>query len=80
MRRFKNILLLFDEGVRGEAALARAATLAKEDQAQLTVVEDRRKDTSGRGLLGLDGQAGGLCLAGDRVGLPTADRRGIQWL
>ena len=38
MKRFKNILLLFDEGVRGEAALG-AATLAKENQAQLTVVE-----------------------------------------
>lgn len=39
MKRFKNILLIFDEGVRGEAALARAATLAKENRAQLTVVE-----------------------------------------
>jgi len=39
MKRFQNILLVFDEGVRGEAALARAATLAKENQAQLTVVE-----------------------------------------
>jgi nucleotide-binding universal stress UspA family protein len=39
MKRFKNILLIFDEGVRGEAALTRAATLAKENQARLTVVE-----------------------------------------
>ena len=39
MKRFKNILLVFEEGVRGEAALERAATLAKENGAQLTVVE-----------------------------------------
>ena len=39
MKRFKNILLIFDEGVRGEAACSRAATLAKENQAQLNVVE-----------------------------------------
>jgi universal stress protein E len=39
MKRFKNILLVFDEGVRGEAALERAATLAKENQARLAVVE-----------------------------------------
>ena len=40
MKRFKNILLLiFDEGVRGEAVCTRAAPLAKENWAQLTVVE-----------------------------------------
>jgi nucleotide-binding universal stress UspA family protein len=39
MKRFKNILLIHEEGVRGEAACTRAATLAKENQAQLTVVE-----------------------------------------
>jgi len=39
MKRFKNILLLFDEGARGEAAIERAATLARENRAQLTVVE-----------------------------------------
>ena len=39
MKRFKNILLIFDEGVRGKAACTRAATLAMENQAQLNVVE-----------------------------------------
>ena len=39
MQRFKNILLIFDEGARGEATLERAATLAKENAAHLTVVE-----------------------------------------
>jgi universal stress protein E len=39
MKRFKNILLVFDEGARGEAALERAATLAKENKARLAVVE-----------------------------------------
>ena len=39
MKRFKNILLVFDEGARGETALERAATLTEENQAQLTVVE-----------------------------------------
>ncbi len=39
MKRFKNILLLFDEGARGEAAVERTATLAKANQARLTVVE-----------------------------------------
>ena len=39
MKRFKSILLILDEGARDEAALARAATLARENRAQLTVVE-----------------------------------------
>jgi nucleotide-binding universal stress UspA family protein len=39
MKRFKNILLVFDEGARGEAALERAATLAKENKARLAVIE-----------------------------------------
>lgn len=39
MKRFKNILCLFEEGSRGIAALERATTLAMENQARLTVVE-----------------------------------------
>lgn len=39
MKRFKSILLMFDKGVRGEAAFARATTLAKENRARLIVVE-----------------------------------------
>ena len=31
MKRFTNILLVFEEGARGKAALERAATLAKEN-------------------------------------------------
>ena len=43
MKRFKNILLIFDEGTRGEPALIRAATLAQENRAQLTAVEVMRE-------------------------------------
>ncbi|ODS35945.1 hypothetical protein BEH94_02575 [Candidatus Altiarchaeales archaeon WOR_SM1_SCG] len=39
MEHFENILLVTDGKTRGEAALKRASTLAKNNQAQLTVVE-----------------------------------------
>lgn len=39
MKRFKNILCVFSSGARNEVALRRAATLAEENQARLTVVE-----------------------------------------
>jgi len=39
MQRFKNILLVFDLEAANEVALDRAATLAKKNEAQLTVVK-----------------------------------------
>lgn len=39
MKRFKNILVLYDRGIGDEAALARAAALAKTNDARLTVAE-----------------------------------------
>ena len=39
MKRFKNILFVFESAVDGRMALERAATLAGNNQAQLTVVE-----------------------------------------
>jgi nucleotide-binding universal stress UspA family protein len=39
VKRFKNILLLADQGTGGKAILRRAAALAKNNRAQLTVVD-----------------------------------------
>ena len=39
MQRFKNILLVFDPEAANEVALDRAVTLAKKNEAQLTVVK-----------------------------------------
>jgi len=39
MQRFKNILLVFDGETEGKATLDRVVTLARRNQAQLTVVD-----------------------------------------
>ncbi len=50
MHRFKNILVVAEEGEHGRATLARAVRLARRNEARLTVVDPLRRTTAERAL------------------------------